>query len=385
MRYSDRELLEEIRCLANNGVPPTISEMNESGQFHAATYQRRFGSWNEALRAAGFLPNNRTDITKRELIEEAHRLADGDSPPTKHEMSENGDFAPTTYEKRFGSWNKALQTAGFPPNDVMNISEYKLLEELRCLANENVAPQAQQIRKVGNFSSGSYDKVGGIWQASIRAGLTPRTRRPLTDQQFNYLFDAAVDRMNPTQQLVVLLFQFTGLTPRIVCKFNNDWITRQPTGPLITVPSEFTTSGSEWVFKLPQEFSDGRKTNLSGLTNWYFNQYDSIQYESKEACIEAMYHIAKDACLNRRTIKTSIGPAPEVRPGDLRATGGVRLARNNAPARRIRRHLGIEHTNWRADVEDFMLYAYVHYDHEHPDYDAPDVVLDPVDPDSPAE
>lgn len=317
----------------------------------------------------------------QELLEEIKRLADEGAPPTVSEMDERGEYGVKTYQRRFGSWNEAVQAAGFQPRSSSeNIPEQKLLEELRCHASGNMAPPAQQIREVGEFTIGPYERRGGFWQAIIKARLTPHDRRPLTDNQFNAFFHAAVGR-KPTQQLVVLLFQFTGLTARIVYNLTDDWITKQPTDHLITVPSEFTTSESEWVFKLPKTFAGGRKTNLSGLIDWYFDQYDSLQY-GKKGCVEAVYHTAKDASLDRRTVETSIGTAPEVRPSDLRATGGVRMARNNAPTRRIRRHLGLEHTNWSATVEDFFLYAYVHYDHEHPDYDPPDVVLDPVDPDS---
>jgi hypothetical protein len=46
------------------------------------------------------------------------------------------------------------------------------------------------------------------------------------------------------------------------------------------------------------------------------------------------------------------------------------MARNGAPARRIRRHLGIEHTNWQASVEDFFVWCAVHDDDfSHPDWD----------------
>lgn len=320
--------------------------------------------------------------SRQELIDELQRLADDlGKVPTALEMEESGQIGHKTFERRFGSWNEALEAAGFPLNNEWDISERRLLEAFRCLANGNLAPQKQQIVE-GEFSVSLYQKKGGIWQAAVRAGLAPYNRRPLTDQQFNDFFDAAVDGSNPTRQLVVQLFQFTGLTPEVITNFTDDWITKQPTGTVVTVPDEFTTSESEWVFKLPQTFDDGRKTNLSEFIQWYFDQYNSIQINAETACRDAVHHTAKDASLNRRIVETPIGPAPEVRPTDLRTTGGVRLARNNAPAKRIRRHLGLEHTNWKADVEDFFLYAYVHYDHEHPNYDPPDVVLEPVNPDS---
>lgn len=59
MEISRAELLAELnrlyRQLAN---PPTMREMDFQGRYAASTYQYRFESWNEALRAAG-IPTQR--------------------------------------------------------------------------------------------------------------------------------------------------------------------------------------------------------------------------------------------------------------------------------------------------------------------------------------
>jgi hypothetical protein len=50
------------------------------------------------------------------LIAEIHRLADGNSPPSKNDMESDGEFWPRSYELRFGSWNNAVKEAGYRPN-----------------------------------------------------------------------------------------------------------------------------------------------------------------------------------------------------------------------------------------------------------------------------
>jgi hypothetical protein len=54
------------------------------------------------------------------------------------------------------------------------------------------------------------------------------------------------------------------------------------------------------------------------------------------------------------------------------------MARNGAPARRICRHLGIKHTGWKASVDDFFLWLYVHdEDFSHADSEVSGIYLEP--------
>ena len=55
-KYSDEELLSALRNLAEDlGKSPTVSDVRNLHEVMAdvSTYERRFGSWNEALRRAG--------------------------------------------------------------------------------------------------------------------------------------------------------------------------------------------------------------------------------------------------------------------------------------------------------------------------------------------
>lgn len=58
-QYSEEELLEDLRELAERlSRTPTKSDMNEYGSHGGRTYQLRFGSWSEAVEAAGFEPRS---------------------------------------------------------------------------------------------------------------------------------------------------------------------------------------------------------------------------------------------------------------------------------------------------------------------------------------
>ncbi len=90
----------------------TATMYAERGKHGPTTMARRFGSWNEALSAAGLGLNNRLNIPDEELFENLANIWQtlGRQPVGKdvEKTSNLSKFALGTYEKRFGSWNKAL-------------------------------------------------------------------------------------------------------------------------------------------------------------------------------------------------------------------------------------------------------------------------------------
>jgi hypothetical protein len=67
-KYSDEELLDEIRRLAEklDREPPRKKDMAEYGQHNHRTYRDRWGTWNAAVEAAGFEPRSKgTNYTER--------------------------------------------------------------------------------------------------------------------------------------------------------------------------------------------------------------------------------------------------------------------------------------------------------------------------------
>ena len=66
MEHSDEELAEEVRNVADltdaDGAP-NFRTFKEHGEIEASTVVNRFGSWNAAVEQAGFEPNTATDKT----------------------------------------------------------------------------------------------------------------------------------------------------------------------------------------------------------------------------------------------------------------------------------------------------------------------------------
>jgi hypothetical protein len=90
----------------------TARDYDERGLFGVRTILRNFGTWNNALTSAGLEISNRLDIANEELFENlANVWTHLGRQPFGREFKdrENGSlFSLGTYEKRFGSWNNAL-------------------------------------------------------------------------------------------------------------------------------------------------------------------------------------------------------------------------------------------------------------------------------------
>ena len=198
-RISDEQLRTALQDLADDlGRTPMTAEMNEQGPYSTPTYRDRFGSWAEALRAAGLGANLYQNITLEQLLLALQDLADDlGRTPTTAEMDEQGRFSSATYLSRFDTWDDALRAAGLGVkqgrNGSPNISQEVLLDALRELAGElGETPTAAKMNKQGQFSSSTYKRRFGRWNDALRAaGFEPNKQGPKISE--NKLIEALQD------------------------------------------------------------------------------------------------------------------------------------------------------------------------------------------------
>jgi hypothetical protein len=116
-RYSDEELLEELRASAERlGRSPTMREFagDPKSRVHPQTVIEHFGSWNAAKREAGLVP--RRFATRQELLQVLRDLgAELGRTPTARDLEERRGRLPSKslYWHTFGSLTTALREAGF--------------------------------------------------------------------------------------------------------------------------------------------------------------------------------------------------------------------------------------------------------------------------------
>lgn len=116
-RYTDEQILDELRRSAQRlGRSPTMREFDADSEtsLHPQTVIERFGSWNEAKRRAGLVPRRFT--TRDDLVRLLRELgAELGRTPTPKDLDERRKQMPSKslYWQTFGSFNEALREAGF--------------------------------------------------------------------------------------------------------------------------------------------------------------------------------------------------------------------------------------------------------------------------------
>lgn len=174
LRLPDEHLLDELCRLADElEKVPAQQDMTEHGYHGSETYVNRFGSWSEAVEAAGLDARpDRTERARDTLQADIQRVAeDLGHAPTKREIETYGEYAWSTYYEEFGSWNEALTAADLEPRDPpKKIPEDVLLTELRQLAEKTEGlPTSTDMHQDGAFSSGTYISRFGSWDEALAA------------------------------------------------------------------------------------------------------------------------------------------------------------------------------------------------------------------------
>ncbi|MBX0297438.1 homing endonuclease associated repeat-containing protein [Haloarcula nitratireducens] len=202
------ELIAELKRLqAETGRTPTKALMVGKGKFDPEQYREQFGSWEEALRVAGFDPEARdrerydtlsqldqesqTKIQmllesneyelffRGQLLAEVNRLAvELDEAPSITDLRKYGRYSDNNYFKYFGSWSEAIKEIGVSPNEVpTRISDLELLAELRRVAEAiDAKPRTKDIRERGKYSVQTYYSHFESWDAACeQAGILSTT------------------------------------------------------------------------------------------------------------------------------------------------------------------------------------------------------------------
>lgn len=186
--FSDDELVAILQEFASElSYTPSKNKMDDKEELpSAALYRQRFGSWNQALRAAGLEPNydfEEYDETDEELLQMLRDLA---AKLNKSPTKEDTDIAPQlpssgVFINRFRGWNAAKQAAGLSISDKRNqYSETELIHELRRISQTVETPLTQRhMNEADAPSSSTYVRRFDSWTAALEeAGLANNQETP---------------------------------------------------------------------------------------------------------------------------------------------------------------------------------------------------------------
>jgi hypothetical protein len=169
---SDDDVLADIMSVSKILGKPTFTmpEYQEHGKYHPSLLARRFGSWEGALNAAG-LDYNRNKISGEDLIADLRNVASNLSLDTisKEDYSDNGSYSSETIKDRYGSWNNALKAAGMKNSKERNLSEEALMQNIfEIWTRLGTQPTYRQISKpLSRYSTRPYIARYGSWQNAL--------------------------------------------------------------------------------------------------------------------------------------------------------------------------------------------------------------------------
>lgn len=110
---TDEDLLADLQRVAKvlDGKKVTTNAYDRHGKYHSSTLQRRFRSWFIALEKAGLPKTRNLNISNDALFDNLAAVweAIGRQPKYDEIKKTLSQFRGGTYEKRFGSWRKALE------------------------------------------------------------------------------------------------------------------------------------------------------------------------------------------------------------------------------------------------------------------------------------
>lgn len=179
-QWTKENIIQTIQNLSAQGVDLSFRSMMLSGyasMVYAAIRKNYFGSWKDALEAAG-LPSQ--DIYRyrtwdnETIIDEIKQLhAKGHDLSSRNmDMTHNSLIA--TARRRFGSWEDALKEAGIDYTHIRKRKRWTrdgIIEGLRKLKSEGVPLISTEVAKRAPdlFAAACKKKFFGTWLGAVEA------------------------------------------------------------------------------------------------------------------------------------------------------------------------------------------------------------------------
>lgn len=176
---TEDEVINDLQMLSEDGKAPTAEQFNqhpETPSVGVVIY--RFGTWDEAVEAAGLEKNLRgsKNPSKEEIKAHLQRIGGVGEPPKQVDVT-NDDHAPsvTTIKTKFNGWGNALEAAGFEPPQITNnrISEVEIVDHLRRIGDGDTIPTQQDVIDDAEAPHVNTIKSRIGWEEALdRAGYT---------------------------------------------------------------------------------------------------------------------------------------------------------------------------------------------------------------------
>jgi len=142
------DLIKVSKTLEN--LKFTIADYDEYGEFSSASVIKRFGGWNKAKMKAGLQIGRNYNTTIEEYMQNILTLWThyGRQPKYAEVVKPLSKYNVSSYENKFGTWRKALETFIDYMNEEHTDSENVSDENEIVQLTENVSPKKQKKKEI---------------------------------------------------------------------------------------------------------------------------------------------------------------------------------------------------------------------------------------------
>ena len=176
-KWTREEIIRRILDLDAKGYPLTVGKPGVGQSLYQAG-SRIFGSWRNALQAAGLSPDRGSRAERwppAKILLVIRNLSQRRRPLRKKELEERFGSMVSAARRIFGSWSKAILASGVDPAKLRRVVPWtreRVLEALltRALRNQPVSARLMEPRSIVEAGRRFF----GSWSATLEAaGLDP--------------------------------------------------------------------------------------------------------------------------------------------------------------------------------------------------------------------
>ena len=152
----------------------TIQEYDRLGTYSSSCLRERFGAWKDSLCLAGLaVEHHNAGVTIEDAVADLQKTARilEKETLTQPEYSLHGQYSPKPLIRHFGSWLQALEAAGLKRSKNYNIPPvdlFKNLETMWCSLGRQPR-YAEVLKPFSAFSHGTYEQRFGSWRKALEA------------------------------------------------------------------------------------------------------------------------------------------------------------------------------------------------------------------------
>lgn len=140
---SKEEITKDIYLVAEKFPFMTRDVYIKNGNYSRKPIDRHFGSWNNMLIELGLNINCLINIPEKDLLQDLKDLYEYSKSISATIVKHHGKYSVEVYQRRFGSFNNALLKAGLPLNNSSSPTAYYIIKICESILGEKAIIEKQ--------------------------------------------------------------------------------------------------------------------------------------------------------------------------------------------------------------------------------------------------